>query len=270
MSHIARLSRYKLANLFLSIILGNQLFLSQRFLWVIARGDGLDGYFTMIHIVFGFLGILSGSILGFLLWILPRSQNIQLAQNRRYWLFVLTILSISYTTILDAHITPLAVRAAQRNDVIFLKTYHVFHGNLNVKDFARKTPLITASEDGNFEATDFLIGAGAELDIQDIQGSSALISSSSSLHHNSCKIATRLIHAGANVNLKNLAKRNALILATQSGNTCIVEALLKTDIDVYAKDRSRKTALYYAAYNNNIEIIKILQDAGVKFEHQLP
>lgn len=57
--------------------------------------------------------------------------------------------------------------------------------------------------------------------------------------------------------MNNIDKQKEFLSACKTGNLTIVTKTIE-DIDVNFTDRNGKTALYYAVYENNIDIVKIL------------
>jgi len=75
-----------------------------------------------------------------------------------------------------------------------------------------------------------------------------------------------LIKNHANVNLANTAGETALMLASQSGNSKLVNLLIKSGAEVNAVNKVGDSALSYAnnAAENKSDIVKALENAGVK------
>lgn len=75
-----------------------------------------------------------------------------------------------------------------------------------------------------------------------------------------------LIKSGAKVNLSNAAGETALMLASQAGNTKLVDLLIKSGADVNAANKVGDVALSYAngASANKNDIVKLLVNAGAK------
>ena len=71
-----------------------------------------------------------------------------------------------------------------------------------------------------------------------------------------------LIEMGANLEAKNEMSRTPLIQASIKNHPEIVEALLRARACVNHRDRSDRTALYYALAKDNMKIAAMLTDAG--------
>lgn len=75
-----------------------------------------------------------------------------------------------------------------------------------------------------------------------------------------------LIKSGAKVNLANTAGETALMLASQSGNSKLVNLLIKSGAEVNTVNKVGDSALGYAnnAPENKSDIVKALENAGAK------
>jgi ankyrin repeat protein len=73
---------------------------------------------------------------------------------------------------------------------------------------------------------------------------------------------------GADINVKDLEGKTALMIATRKGRLEIVNALLKVKgVDVNLQDKLDRTALMAAVINDRIEIVKVLLSVpGIKVE----
>jgi|GEM_PF-1981505 len=72
-----------------------------------------------------------------------------------------------------------------------------------------------------------------------------------------------LIQAGAQIDIQNSSGDTALIVAVENENIEIVKILLAAKAKMNIQDNHSMTALMHAVKNNNIEIIKLLIGAGV-------
>ncbi|MFA6252162.1 MAG: ankyrin repeat domain-containing protein [Candidatus Paceibacterota bacterium] len=112
--------------------------------------------------------------------------------------------------------------------------------------------------ENSLENTQELIKAGANVNAQN--NDTALMFA---IRRGCTEIAQELIKAGANVNAQNNDLETALMLASR-GNIDIVKELIKNNADVNIKNDQNHTALDYAANFKQIEITKILKEAGAK------
>ena len=123
------------------------------------------------------------------------------------------------------------------------------------------------SFDGQVEAVQILVGAGADVDEQFDNGITALMLMSILRQTETVRV---LLEAGANINAANNADGGtALIFAVYGGSTETVSLLLESGADVSAKDagnegKDGRTALSYAEEKNHAEITEVLVQAGAK------
>ena len=68
-----------------------------------------------------------------------------------------------------------------------------------------------------------------------------------------------LIGAGANLEARDEEGTTALILAARAGKAEAIEWLLDHGADIHAKDKRNKTALDWARENGHPELAKLLQ-----------
>lgn len=84
-----------------------------------------------------------------------------------------------------------------------------------------------------------------------------------SISNNNLEKAIKYLDSGAEINAEDDFKRTALIYAAINNNENIAEYLINfSDINLDSRDYSGKTAFEYASINNNINMIKLLINAG--------
>jgi len=135
---------------------------------------------------------------------------------------------------------------------------HIRAGSdLNVLEPMRaSTPLITAAALGKPEAAKILVGAGADLNYQNADGSTALHTAAV---FGKTEVAKILIDAGADLNLKNNDGSTALHAAAFLCRVDIVEALLENGADKTLKNKDGKTA--FEIVEGPFEDVKVVYDA---------
>ena len=127
-----------------------------------------------------------------------------------------------------------------------------------------QTPLMIAAQKGHVSVATFLIEHGANVDLQDENGNTAL-------HHTlygsdvSCEILSCLTGSGADVNGVNKVKHTPLMIAAKRGHLNALTLLIKHGAhDVDLQDTDGYTALHYAVYSSDIscEILSCLIGIG--------
>ena len=165
---------------------------------------------------------------------------------------------------------------------------------LNAQDPAGRTALHWAADKRNVDIVDALIQAGANLDIKDTKGNTALmltvtykyvegrderapfgalLRAKANLNiqntdGNTALMLTTmddyyayyLIKAGADPNISNKAGDTALILAVTYNYTTIALELIEAKANLNTQDGNKMTALHWAVRNNNFKIVKKLID----------
>ena len=125
--------------------------------------------------------------------------------------------------------------------------------NLNIHTIDQETPLTIAARNGNIEIVRLLISYGAEVDHYNKEKSAL---------HQACKhghytIVVELINARATI------FGDCLVTASFGAHKNIVKLLLQHGANPNHVCMHGNTALYWAVYNNRIDIIKILIQYGV-------
>ena len=127
-----------------------------------------------------------------------------------------------------------------------------------------QTPLMIAAQKGHVSVATFLIEHGANVDLQDENGNTAL-------HHTlygsdvSCEILSCLTGSGADVNGVNKVKHTPLMIAAKRGHLNALTLLIKHGAhDVDLQDSDGYTALHYAVYSSDVscEILSCLIGIG--------
>ena len=115
-----------------------------------------------------------------------------------------------------------------------------------------RTPLIVALINGHNDAFTFLIDKGADVNLQDHHGYTALHHAVQSKNFDAVSC---LVHNGADVNLFTSSKQTPLMLACQSHihNMDVRNFLLNKGADVNLQDHQGYTALHYAVESKNFD-----------------
>ena len=132
--------------------------------------------------------------------------------------------------------------AAWRGDLEELK--RLVEGGQNVNPRSRwqeSTPLMEAAWKGHTECVEYLIQNGAQLDLMDRDGMTALHEAAGEGH---LEVMKRLVEAGQDVNQRGgRRKRTPLMEAARKGHTDCVQYLIQNGAQLDLKDEYGKTAL---------------------------
>lgn len=144
---------------------------------------------------------------------------------------------------------------------------------------SKATALHFAAAQGNRNAIEKLIEAGADLDARDEENRTPLqwaeelqqkqafgkalgVALHSSVERGDANLIKRLLDKGASVNVKNKDHETPLHVATRQGNAVIVELLLAKGADGNAKDWYGRTPLHVAARAGSVAIVELLLSKG--------
>lgn len=130
------------------------------------------------------------------------------------------------------------------------------------KNLSSGEELLEAASDGDNRKVKKLLAKGADVNALSTEhGRSALIIAAfkSQINPiNSLNIVRLLINHGADVNLQDNQGETALMWASIQGNEGIVEALMKKGPDVDLQNNKGWTALMYASANSHKNVLKML------------
>lgn len=123
------------------------------------------------------------------------------------------------------------------------------------------TPLHLAALNGNFEAVDLLIAAGADLEQGNFLGDNAMLAC---IEQGNLLMAKHLIEKGSDINKKGCQNRNALNqLIFYSWNEDFAQYLINKGCLINATARDGESLLQSAAVNNNTQAIQFLLSQGI-------
>ena len=113
---------------------------------------------------------------------------------------------------------------------------------------------------GHTDCVKYLLQSGAQLDLKDEGGETALNLAAEGGH---IEVMTRLVEAGHNVNQRDwLGERTPLMAAAGEGHTDCVQYLLQNGAQLDLEDHVGMTALHLAASLGHLEVMKRLVEAG--------
>ena len=147
-------------------------------------------------------------------------------------------------------------------------------------DANKNTILHYAAYKGHFNSVKLLISAGADLNLKNNQGQTALDFARQfgkteivklileqnnkdnklleSIESENLELVKQLLESGANVNCYDKQKTTPLISAAFKGNAKIAKMFIDAGANVNAKDLNRNMAIHVAISKGNIEVVKVL------------
>lgn len=128
---------------------------------------------------------------------------------------------------------------ARRGDVAMLDTFIESHYTLDVQDSKGYTALILAAYNGQGEAVEHLLNAGANACVQDLRGNTALMGA---IFKGELKIARRLMAADCNPDQRNGAGQTAAMYAGLFKRVEILKDLSSKGADLNAEDAQGNSA----------------------------
>ncbi|WP_285766332.1 ankyrin repeat domain-containing protein [Peribacillus sp. SI8-4] len=125
--------------------------------------------------------------------------------------------------------------------------------------------LLQAAEKGDTETINSLIEDGADIDLQDSKGRTAIMIAA---YHNDLKTAKILIAAGADVNIQDDMKNNPFLYAGAEGYLEILRATIDAGADPAMTNRYGGTALIPASEHGYVSVIKeLLNQTDIDINH---
>ena len=132
-----------------------------------------------------------------------------------------------------------------------LSSLQVIKGaNLNTSRNDKRTPLMEGSSKNDEKQVNWLIEHGADVNLQDEDGDTALHFACNS-DHASLEILSCLIENGANINACTDFKITPLMMAVQNCHKYVVSFLIEHGANVDLQDEDGDTALHYVAYQES-------------------
>ncbi|HZS44637.1 MAG TPA: ankyrin repeat domain-containing protein [Blastocatellia bacterium] len=119
--------------------------------------------------------------------------------------------------------------------------------------------LLGITDNTSVDLVEELLTDGADVNIKDWRGDSAIIAAS---YSKNLPVILKLIQLGANPNDRDSGNRTPLMYAASRGQLDIIKALIAAGADPNSQDTDGKTALGMSFFEENKEITKALLDAG--------
>lgn len=153
--------------------------------------------------------------------------------------------------------TPL-IRAATNGHTNIVNSLIYNGANVNIQDNKGDTALIKASKVGLIYTVESL-SKFSDLNIQDNKGNTALMIA---LENGKVAVAEMLIKAGANPNIANQLGETPIMMAASLGKegAGLVKLLVAKGADIHQKSAENVTVLMYAAQGGDLETVKYLVD----------
>lgn len=129
----------------------------------------------------------------------------------------------------------------------------------NITDIYGHTALTVGNWNRDDRITELLINNGADVNLLNGYGRSPLQWTAS---RDKVKSAQLLIEAGADINAKDNEGRTALNLASYNGYNNVMVLLLKLGADINTQDNAGRTPLYWGAWYSEFDIVNSLVSYG--------
>mgnify|MGYP003969881577 CR=1 FL=1 len=137
--------------------------------------------------------------------------------------------------------------------------------NIDIHNQYGYTALIKASRNGPKEIIELLLEKDANIDIQNKFGYTTLIKASRNGHK---EIVELLLEKGANIDIQDQYGETALIEASRSGHKEIVELLLSKCANIEIQNNFGSTALMWASRTGQRKIVELLIEKGANIDIQ--
>ncbi|XP_076100725.1 uncharacterized protein LOC143069804 [Mytilus galloprovincialis] len=151
-------------------------------------------------------------------------------------------------------VSPLALAMVSRFKDIVEKLLKVKNIDLDIRNSSNEGPVILAMHLVDEEMFGMLLDAGASPNVTDDRGNSALMLGTV---RGACYVK-KLISKGVNLNARNRRHESALFFATYVENEEIVQMLLQAGADPNLTSSDGTTALLTACYQGSTKIVQIL------------
>lgn len=168
----------------------------------------------------------------------------------------------------ESAFTPLILASFQSNKE-FVELLLKYGADVDLQNAIGDTALMNATYSGNIEIIKLLLEHDADIEIRQRNGLTALILACDEYEEfvSNVEIVKLLLQYGADVNARSNDGATALILAVENENIDIVDLLLEKGADIHFRyTNSKYTILHKATIIGNNNIIKLLLDNGSYIE----
>ena len=145
--------------------------------------------------------------------------------------------------------------AAEKGTLVAVKCLVKLGADINISDKDGNTALHTAAQQKHWDVVKYLVKLGADVNIYDKYGNTALHTASQQKHWDVVKY---LVKFGADVNIYDKYGNTALHTASQQKHWDVVKYLVKFSADVNIYDKYGNTALHTAAEQEQWDVVKYL------------
>ena len=146
-----------------------------------------------------------------------------------------------------------------------VKQLHQYGAQVDLQNNNGSTALMGACQNGHSEVVKLLHQYGAQVDLQNNNGSTALMGACQNGHSE----VVKLLHKyGAQVDLQNNDGWTALMATSQNGHSEVVKLLHQYGAQVDLQNNDGWTALIVASQNGHFEVVKLLLQYGAQVDLQ--
>jgi ankyrin repeat protein len=126
---------------------------------------------------------------------------------------------------------------------------------VNPRSLYERTPLHTASEEGNLELAEWLLESGADVNVHDMKQNTPLHLAAT---RGRLDLVRMLLKHGAEVQARGIHRYTPLFSAAEGGNPDVVHLLLDHGADARIRDKNENNALHIAAFHGHLEVARVL------------
>ena len=137
------------------------------------------------------------------------------------------------------------------------------HTNVDARGGYHERAIQAALYKGHLSIVSLLIGYGADINSQDVEGSSLLHVAAQMGDPDAVSL---LLSCGADVQATDSSHCPVLFTALNKGTLAVVRLLIEHGADVSVRDGDRSTALHIASGNEDLDVVRFLLDCGAELD----